>query len=155
MQKKMNQEGGGDIDSEEDFAYDHSDAEESDGIFGSNGGLEDVEIDGDSVGREEIDSDEGPMEGSWEKAGAGEDEEEGEEDLLDDEQSFGSDGGLQEDSDMPYGDEEASEEEVQEAPKSKKSMKMKKKDNKNPMADFADFDDFAEMLENDENETAV
>lgn len=112
--------------------------DDDDGLFGGENDLEDVAIDGDSVGQEEEDSDQGPMEGSWEK----------EEDLLGDEKSMGSGEG-EEDSDV-YGGEYGSEEEEDEpAFKSKKGNKKEK----DPMGDFASYDDFAEMLEADDIET--
>ena len=58
MQKKMKEEGSADIDSDADFDYSvASGEEEDDGLFGGENDLEDVEIDGDSVGQEEEDSD--------------------------------------------------------------------------------------------------
>lgn len=78
------------------------------------------------------------MEGSWEKD-EGQDDEEGE-DVLGDEKSFGSDDGVEEDSDV-YGEEYGSEF-AEEAPTGKGKKKFK-----DAMADFASYDDFAEMLE--------
>jgi hypothetical protein len=82
------------------------------------------------------------MEGSWEK-----DDEESEGDgLLDDEQSFDSNGVKEDDSDV-YGEEYGSEF-AEEAPSGKPKKKVK-----DAMADFASYDDFAEMLEADDVET--
>lgn len=46
MQKKMDAEGGADVDSDLDMSFDGSD----DDLFGGENDLEDVEIEGDSVG---------------------------------------------------------------------------------------------------------
>jgi len=48
MQKKMDAEGGADMDSDEGFYY--SVGSDEDGFLGGDNDLEDVEIDGDSVG---------------------------------------------------------------------------------------------------------